>query len=403
MSKYSVYIHIPFCQHRCAYCDFNTYAGLMELIPDYCAALSQEIKYLAHVVGRMLPVHTIYFGGGTPSLLPANRIENILSTLWECFAIDVEVEITLEANPGTLKLDYLRSLRLLGVNRISLGVQSFNIEELKMLEREHGPEEVIQAVKYSRQAGFDNLSLDLIYGLPGQELRVWRKNVEFALVLQPEHLSLYCLSLEHGTPMASWAARGLLPDIDPDLAADMVEWVIERLAQDGFVQYEISNWARPRGDGTLHECRHNLQYWRSEPYLGFGAGAHGFADHVRTANVLSPHSYIKRCLLDHDDHEIPLGREPAFPWTPATQTAQRLDRRTEIGETMMMGLRLTRLGVNRQEFYSRFGADLEDVYGAEIADLVKVGLLEWEGGDQKRLRLTPKGRMLGNQVFMRFI
>lgn len=400
MSPYSIYLHIPFCKHRCGYCDFNTYAGQEDRIGDYIRALCEEIKMAGMAsqehLGDLLPVHTVFFGGGTPSLLPLDGVEAILGALQQAFFWQDGIEISMEANPGTLSPGYLHSLRRLGINRLSLGVQSANPEELRLLERQHDFHDVIRSVQWARQAGFENLSLDLIFGLPGQSLASWQHTVELALGLKPDHLSIYALTIEHGTPLAHWAARGLIEEPDGDLAADMYEWSAARLDVAGYGQYEISNWARwdNGAEGGMLACRHNLQYWRNQPYIGLGAGAHGYAGGVRTANVLSPAAYIQRCLE---------GQSRQFPLTPATQMRQEIDRQAEIGETMMMGLRLTLEGVSRQAFVERFGEELDRLFAEEIDDLIRKGLLEWGGEQSDRLRLTVKGRLLGNQVFYRFI
>jgi oxygen-independent coproporphyrinogen III oxidase len=391
---HSLYLHIPFCRHRCGYCDFNTYAGQDDLIPAYVEALGREIELLAYSAASPLPVHTIFFGGGTPSLLPASGVEQILAAIEGHFELLPGVEISLEANPGTLSAGFLRDLAALGVNRLSLGMQSARPEELALLERQHDYRDVIQAVTWARQAGLDNFSLDLIFGLPEQTLESWQRSMELALDLRPAHLSLYALTLEHGTPLFHWAARGLLPEPDPDIAADMYEWASERLEAAGYQQYEISNWAAVDSSGELLACRHNLQYWRSLPYLGLGAGAHGFSGRVRTVNVLSPAAYIQRCRS---------GEPQTYPRTPATISAQEIDRQTEIGETMMMGLRLTSEGVSRAAFEARFGEKLEVHFQKEIAGLQQAGLLEWSGAKDPALRLTKHGRLLGNQVFLQFI
>lgn len=389
-APYAVYLHIPFCVHRCGYCDFNTYAGLEDLIPAYTTALCREIALVAQSAGERLPVHTIFFGGGTPSLLSEAQLESILFSLAEAFAWQPGIEISLEANPGTVSLASLQAMRRLGVNRLSLGMQSAHPGELRLLERQHDYPEVVRAVTAARQAGFDNLNLDLIYGLPEQELATWQHSLELALGLHPEHLSLYALTLEHGTPLKRWASRGLIPEPDPDQAAEMYEWADERLAEAGYEQYEISNWSRAQ-----QPCRHNLQYWRGLPYLGLGAGAHGYAAGVRTANVLAPAAYIAR---------LESGAVQDFPRSPASASLTSVDRQAEIGETMMMGLRLTQEGVSEADFQARFGQSLEALFTAEIKELQSYGLLQWTGeAPRRRLRLTPRGRLLGNQVFMRFL
>jgi oxygen-independent coproporphyrinogen III oxidase len=394
MHAFSLYLHIPFCQHRCSYCDFNTYAGINELIPAYVGALCREIELLAESAGMLLPVKTVFFGGGTPSLLPVPEIEQVLSTLRRSFDLQDCQEVTLEANPGTVSLEYMKNLHRLGVNRISLGMQSASPTELRMLEREHKMSEVIQAFSWARTAGFENLNLDLIFGIPEQTMPVWQDNLEQALALSPEHLSLYALTLEHGTPMQHQVLSGLLPQPDPDLSADMYEYACIRLEQAGYIQYEISNWSRPAAEGGSLVCLHNLQYWRNLPYLGLGAGAHGFANGYRTANVLSPATYIRRCLE---------GKGGPFPSSPATLDCVPVERDAEIAETMMMGLRLVQEGVSRKDFLDRFGESLLERFGRQIDRLFNLGLVEWGGRDMDILRLTKKGRLLGNQVFVEFI
>ena len=401
MNPHSIYLHIPFCQHRCNYCDFNTYARLEKLIPGYVDALIKEIQILAAGLGQPLPVHTIYFGGGTPSLLPAHAFEKILQTLDAAFDLEIPIEINLEANPGTLSLPYLRALKEIGFNRISLGMQSAHPDELVFLERLHDYVDVVEAVKWARQAGFDNLSLDLIFGLPEQHIDVWRDTLDLALSLSPEHFSLYALTIEQGTPLGRWAERGLIPEPDPDMAADMYELASDNLSAAGYSQYEISNWAANRNTvpsrnriPELLACQHNLQYWRNQPYLGLGAGAHGFVEGYRTENILSPRAYIQRLSTPHS----PLSTQ--FPRTPATTQVTPIDQNTEMRETMLMGLRLTREGVSNEQFIARFGISINEVFEDEIIELVTWGLLEWAGDI---LRLTPRGRLLGNQVFMRFV
>jgi oxygen-independent coproporphyrinogen-3 oxidase len=394
MQPISLYLHIPFCAHRCGYCDFNTYAGLEALMPAYVEALIAESGFLAQAAGERLPVHTIFFGGGTPSLLPAAQVGLILDALRENYELSPGAEISLEANPGTLDQAKLHGLRKAGINRLSFGVQSSNPEELRLLERQHDFEDVIQAVSWARQAGFDNLNLDWIFGLPSQSLVSWQRNMELAISLHPEHLSLYALSIEHGTPFKELSNRGLLPEIDADLAADMYEFAAQVLGAAGYVQYEISNWAKPGPDGQPLACRHNLQYWRNLPYAGLGAGAHGFLGGQRTANVLAPAAYIQRLMA---------GKCHTFPRTPATASQEAVEAPREMAETMMMGLRLVQEGVPLDSFAGRFGQGMHQIFGAQITRLSSLGLLENTGSPHQTLRLTPRGRLLGNQVFMEFV
>ena len=394
----SLYFHIPFCVHRCAYCDFNTYAGQESFIPAYIKALCEEIKTVALSSPERLKAHTLFFGGGTPSLLSTGQMDSILKTTRDHFDVLPGAEITLEANPGTVTRDSLRALHNIGFNRISLGVQSVHPDELRQLERIHDYYDVIEAVTWARQAGFDNLNLDLIFGLPEQTLNRWQKTVDLVLGLHPEHLSMYALTVEHGTPFGKWAEHGLISSPDPDSAADMYEWAGERLDKAGYEQYEISNWTKPG-----RECRHNLQYWLGLPYLGFGAGAHGYIHDLRVSNALRVKTYIERLTPPFPLHP--------FPVTPATVNQIEISRWVRMQETMMTGLRLTGKGVSTLDFMNRFGVQMQAVFGKEIDELIGLGLLEWShpvqitlvSDEVRSLRLTRRGRLLGNQVFMRFV
>ncbi|NJL92667.1 MAG: radical SAM family heme chaperone HemW [Anaerolineae bacterium] len=318
-----MYLHIPFCRTRCTYCAFNTYTDQADLINAYVQALCMEIRLL----GRGDPVHTVYFGGGTPSLLSASQVAQILATVGQHFSLLPEAEITLEANPGTVRPGDWAPFRAAGVNRLSLGFQSAIAGELALFARDHTLDEVTRAVEDARSAGFDNLSLDLMYGTPGQSLKDWRHSLAFALDLAPQHLSAYALSLEPGTSLWRQVRDGRLPTPDDELAAEMYTELTEALAGAGFVQYEISNWAR----GERYAC-HNLQYWRNLPYLGLGAGAHGYIAGQRTVNVMRPEIYI-RCLSGDQ------GGYP-YPTTAATQSTERISREDAMFETIMTGLRL---------------------------------------------------------------
>jgi oxygen-independent coproporphyrinogen-3 oxidase len=440
-----LYLHIPFCAHRCAYCDFNTYAGQEDSIPAYVDALTNEINFVGRQIsdyetkrlGDYSTIGTIFFGGGTPSLLSPKQFESIFRSIRASFTLTDDAEITIEANPGTVTEEALGQLREIGINRISFGVQSANMEELRMLERTHNFFTVIDAVTSARKAGFANLNLDLIYGLPEQTLRTWQTTVQRILDLHPEHISAYALTLEHGTPFGRWASKGLLPLPDPDLAAEMYEWAGETLEANGYVQYEISNWAKDVPSQRLQvgrsifnlepstpslACRHNLQYWRSLPYLAFGAGAHGYADGYRYSNVLRIKTYIERITnyqLPNSPILQPLdgiaqGKSAIsslqFHLSPATVNHHKQSLQDDMSEFMMTGLRLTREGVSADEFEKRFGKKLLDVFGKEIDELLKLGLIEraeshspFGRGVGVRVKLTPRARLLGNQVFMRFV
>lgn len=320
-------------------------------------------------------------------LLP-DQIDDVMRTVDEAFVLDVNAEITIEANPNDLTLPYLKMLRAAGVNRLSIGMQSANAAELRLFDRRHDVTAVADSVEAARTAGFDNLSLDLIYGVPGQTLDTWRDSLEFALKLQPDHLSLYALSLEAGTPLRASVETGHVPAPDDDLAADMYELASEMLAATGFVQYEISNWSLPG-----FQSRHNLQYWLNDPYLGFGPGAHGFAGGVRYSDVLSPQRYIQ--MLSEAR-----GSGYDFPVSPAVAEAVHVDQTQEISETLIMGMRLIGRGIDRQAFRNRFGMDLLDLHGEALTRFERLGLVSVS---DERVMLTEHGRLLSNTVLREFV
>jgi oxygen-independent coproporphyrinogen-3 oxidase len=388
-----VYIHVPFCVRRCLYCDFITYAGQQAWLPAYVEAAIKEIHWLGSSTGKTdEPAQTVYFGGGTPSLLSVAQVKAILAAVESSFGLADNAEVTLEANPGTLTLDYLRELRVSGVNRLSLGVQSFFDAELAQLGRIHTREEALECILRARVAGFKNLSLDLIFGLPGQSLAAWQQNLQKIVAIHPEHLSLYNLIVEEGTPLAQKIAKGEIPAPDEDLAADMYELTMDFLTSAGYEQYEISSWAT----SPEFESRHNKAYWQMTPYLGVGAAAAGFAKNVRTLNTPSILEYIRR--ISGQQSALP------FPFSAANDEHNTVTTFTQMQETLMLGLRLTREGVSQAEFQSRFGQEMTQVFPQEIARLLPKGLVEWVNfADGQHLRLTRRGRMLGNQAFMEFV
>lgn len=405
-SPVSAYLHIPFCRTRCAYCDFNTYAGLGDQIPAYVAALAAEIRGTAQASkasadleagpsAEPIIIHSVFFGGGTPSLLTVEQVEGLMRALGDSYSLAHDTEITLEANPGTLDPGYLAGIREVGVNRLSLGVQSAHPSELRLLERTHSFVDVIRSIREARSAGFTNVNLDLIFGLPHQSLGAWQDSLSRTLDLEPDHVSLYALSLEFGTPMHAWVGRGLVPVPDPDLAADMYTWAADLLEAAGFVHYEISNWARKSAEGSgeagFAACRHNLQYWRNRPYLGFGAGAHGCAGGWRYANVRSPRAYIRR---------IAQGVGYDFPFSPAVVERRSVPRSTEMNETMMLGLRLLDEGVSEAAFCSEFGITVDEAFGRPMERLQLDGLIGRQDG---RLKLTRRAHFIANQVFCMFV
>jgi len=378
----SLYLHIPFCRIKCSYCAFNTYINLDNLIEPFVKALIREIQ----IVGESQPeqlLHTIYIGGGTPSLLSVEQISQILSAINRYFRLTADAEISMESNPADLTPEYVKLVRSLGVNRLSIGMQSANEAELELFARRHDLQAVIRAVDAARRGGFDNLNLDLIYGIPNQTLANWEKSLEVLLNLEPEHVSLYALGLEDGTSLKNWVDNGKVPSPDDDLAADMYDMATDMLGSAGLDQYEISNWAK-----AGLECRHNLQYWRNLPYPGVGPGAHGYANGVRYSTILSPHRYIKAMTESKQTFD--------FPRTPATDQATVVDRDNEIAETLIMGLRLTQEGIDRVTFKRRFGEDLLDIHPDVIQRYRSHGLLYV---DDQVVKITQQGRLLSNMIF----
>lgn len=421
----SLYLHIPFCHAKCHYCDFNSYAGMLGLREDYVAALVDEIalagRRAALPDGAPRRCRTIFFGGGTPSLLTAEQVRVILATARDAFALDADAEITLEANPGALEYERLDRVRAAGVNRLSMGAQSFDPALLTWMGRIHSPAEIETAFHAARAAGFENINLDFIFALPGQSLATWQDTLERAVALGPDHLSLYSLIVEEGTPLFTWVKQGKVREADEDMSADMYEYAEARLATAGYRQYEISNWATPG-----HACQHNLTYWRNLPYIGLGAGAHGsFANH-RYVEARGVRDYIARvrdtCAAEHDisptrtsparqplaviqpnaaAHPMSAAPLPALLQLPAAAviTDEAIPPETAMVETAMVSLRLV-AGLDLAAFAARFGCTFASVFDQRLADVRALGLIEEADGF---LRLSEHGRLLGNEVFMRLL
>ena len=387
----NIYIHIPFCRTRCGYCDFNTYAGYDHLKDAYVKAVIEEIAQASKKIDNEHLVHTIYFGGGTPNLLSADQMCKIIQCIKDNFYVASEAEVSTEANPTCLPGDYLKTLRDIGLNRLSLGMQSASAKDLEILGRRHTFKDVETSVENAKKAGFSNINLDLIFGIPYQTLLSFEDTLKSALDLSPSHLSLYALSIEDSTPLAMQIGKKELPEADDDLAADMYIMAMEFLDNHGFRQYEISNWSMDQ----KNQCLHNLQYWRNMEYLGFGAGAHSHYSQTRWENRKTISDYIESVSQrPHNDDCV----------SPAGTNMISLTTDDEISETMMMGMRLTAEGVSAEDFLKRFGAGLDETFSKEISKLLGQELVEWvELDNQSHLRLTKNGRLLGNQVFMQFI
>ncbi len=388
-TEVGLYLHIAFCKTKCPYCDFNTYAGMAGLIPRYLGALATQCASLWRAIPasiddsekERIEVATIFFGGGTPSLVPVEDLERILCAIGGSANVDPRAEVTLEANPNDVSPPYLRGLRQIGFNRLSIGIQSFDDRMLDVLGRRHDANSAVSAFESARVAGFDNVSIDLMFGLPGQTVELWRKTLSKAIALRPEHLSLYNLTIEEGTPFHEWEAQGKISLPTNDAHADMYEIAMDVLAAGGYEQYEISNWARR--DRADFRSRHNLRYWRNEPYIGLGAGAHSYYADLRFSNLRDPRRYV----------EMVESRTSTIDWI------ERIDPGLEMAETAMLGLRLND-GLSQGEFLRRFGRLIIDVFPEAMARSVELGLVT---ANDDRVRLTRRGRMLGNEVFASFL
>jgi len=376
MTAAGLYVHIPFCSSRCSYCDFATGLYASKLAERYVRALVEEIRSSRKVESR---VDTIYFGGGTPSLLAPSQLDRILCALHDQFEIDHAPEITLEINPGSVNAEKLREFQRLGINRASFGAQTFDDTELAKLGRSHSAADALKTFAELRTSGFSNISFDLIAGLPGQTLAGWQRNIEIALELQPEHLSFYLLEVHAGTPLADHIRRGIQPVPDDDLAGVMYEWMLERASGAGYEHYEISNLCR-RG----FHSRHNVKYWTGAPYYGFGCSAHSYDGRMRR---WSNHRDVLRYVELIDSGASPMVDE------------QRLSETDVRSEAVFLGMRLMQ-GIDVRRYRESFGVDLRDKHAADLDRFCKAGLLEFDGD---LLRLTRTGALLSNEVFAAFV
>ena len=359
-------------------------------IPKYFDALERETEASGRVDNGESLIHTIYFGGGTPSIVPFEYYQRLLQKVANEFNLDRNLEITLEANPGTVQGRDFSGYQQAGINRVSIGVQSFQPQELKLLGRIHNNEDTYRTMESIRAAGINNINLDMIYGIPGQAVDGWGKNLSEALSLTPEHLSLYCLTIEEGTPLADRVARGEVVALAEDEAAEMFEVAIRRLKDAGYHHYEISNWAKKVESGEDYRCQHNLQYWKNEEYYGFGAGAHGYFHGVRVAKNHSIAGYIQ---------DLGGGSGSKYSKDPIPS----LTKLEQMQDEMMLGLRLLEAGISQNRFREKFGVEMMEIFGREIAGLLDHQLIKWVDDNEKVLILTERGMMLGNQVFMEFV
>lgn len=375
----AVYIHIPFCRQKCPYCSFPSFVDKNHLYEIYAEALIRELDIWGRKADTPIePITSLFLGGGTPTVFPAQSLGNILASCFSLFGRSADAEISIEANPGTVDEALLDQLCSAGVNRVSFGIQSFSDRELSILGRIHDSQAAVAAVKMAQETGFENINIDLMYGIPGQTASDWQKNVEIALGLQPQHLSMYQLTLEEGTPFAAWFENGRisLPAEEDILAMDAIT---KRLTnQNNLQQYEISNWAE-----YGKECRHNQVYWRNEEYIGAGAGAVSYWSAVRQRRIESPQKYIQAI---HNSTGLIVEEE-------------RLDNEAAFRETVIMGLRMVQ-GVNLNRLKNRFGIDPCEYYRSELPELQKAGLLRLSS---THLALTAAGMALANTVMAKLV
>jgi len=376
-----IYIHIPFCLSRCHYCNFATGGYQPELVRRYLSALEKEIERSASSSDRgnsMKSVDTVYFGGGTPTTLTIEQFSSLITLCRRYFELAPDFEMTSEANPGSISRDYLQDLRAIGVNRLSFGVQSFDDGELQMIGRTHTADEARAAIKAARAAGFDNVSLDLIAGLPEQKLETWRMNLAEAFTLAPDHLSVYLLELYQDAPLLHRIERGELRAIDDELTVEMYFMLMDEAEKEGYEHYEISNWARPG-----FASKHNLKYWTGAPYWAFGVSAAGYDGRSRWSNTRNIHEYLER---------IDRGCSPVAD-------SVDLDYDDRQSENLFLRLRLKE-GVNLREHRERFGVDVTDRYQAELSRLRYADLIEMV---EDNLVISRKGKVLANEVFAAFV
>ncbi|WP_319471038.1 radical SAM family heme chaperone HemW [uncultured Trichococcus sp.] len=373
----AAYLHIPFCEHICFYCDFNKVFLEGQPVDEYVDALIKEMQ-LSKQLHPEETISTFYIGGGTPTTLKERQLERLLNGIRSTYSLPKGAEFTMEANPESVSFEKLKIMRDYGVNRLSMGVQSFNNDILKKIGRIHTAEQVYTSVANARKAGFENMTIDLIFRLPNQTMADFEDSLKKALELDLPHYSIYALILENKTVFYNLMRQGKLPLPSEDTEADMYALAIDTMSRNGRSQYEISNFALPG-----YESQHNLTYWKNESYFGFGAGAHGYVDGVRYHN----HGPIQQYLAPLRDNSLPIIRQ------------QRLSKNEQMEEEMILGLR-TMAGVSQKHFAVKFQTPLLDQYAAVISDLVAEGLLVIDGD---RIRLTQRGVFLGNEVFRSFL
>ena len=392
-----LYIHIPFCETKCSYCDFNTYAGIENLLTQYIDSICKEIKLWGSVIPNA-HISTIFFGGGTPSYIPTNLLGQILNTIKNEMDTTNCTEITIESNPNDLseikKLEYYLKI---GINRISIGIQSFNDIHLKNIDRRHSSAEGIHAIKNAKSAGFENINIDLMFGLPNQTKYEWIQTLEVVPTIPIQHISMYCLTIEKNTPMFHQVNQGVLQMPDQDLAAEMYEIATDFMKQENFRNYEISNWAK-----NNKICEHNLAYWKNQQFIGIGPGAHSLLSSYRFSNIESPKKYIQKLKSNPDFEKTQNNKQTdkdKFLTIPTTENYEKQDIKTKMSDTMIMGLRLDS-GINLDEFEEKFQIKIEKIFPGKIDNLISENLINKKNN---QIKLSDKGKLLGNEVFINFL
>ena len=395
MREYEIYIHIPFCVRKCAYCDFLSGPATEEIQQQYAAALQREIETAEDGGDEVI---SVFIGGGTPSILDASLTDKIMTSLYKKHRVSPEAEITIEANPGTLHLEKLKEYRRMGINRLSLGLQSPEDGELRMLGRIHSFRDFLESYEMARKAGFDNINVDLMMALPGQTRAGWRRNLETAAGLAPEHVSAYSLIIEEGTPFAGMHLE--LPDEETEYA--MYEDTAEILERFGYWQYEISNYARPG-----RECIHNIGYWIRRDYIGYGLGAASLRDNERWSNTRDMERYLGAFKehsggIDRTESSVSYGAEKqdAGGCRPEIrENREILSVKDAMAEQMFLGLRMTQ-GVSRSLFYHNFRITPEEVYGPVLRKYTDLGFLETT---EDYIRLSRSGIHVSNVIMSEFL
>ena len=372
-----LYIHIPFCRQKCLYCDFPSWAGREGQMQGYVNALTKEIENRSKEYPDRKVV-SVFFGGGTPTTLSIPMLEQLMQTVFANWDIAEDAEITTEANPGTLDAEMALALKRMGFNRLSMGVQAWQNRLLKDLGRIHTIESFQENYRAVREAGFENVNTDLMFALPNQTMEDWQETVKNIVDLNPEHISAYSLILEEGTPFFDRYEKGELEPAEEELDREMYHWAVDYLAEMGYEQYEISNFAK-KG----RQSRHNRIYWQAEEYLGMGLGSHSYMNGERFHNIYDLQEYIKA------DGDISLLKEDV----------EIILEEDALAEFMFLGLRLTE-GVSFERFRERFGQEMKNIYGSQIGELVRDGLLE---EDEIGIRLTRRGVDISNFVFEKFL